>query len=1041
MAVSADAETAPSKLVSFNRDIRPILADKCFACHGADSATREAGLRLDVREDAVDAGAIVPGSADTSEVLTRIMLADDDDGLMPPKKSHKSLTESEKATLAQWVNEGAVYEAHWSFIDPKLAEFPSVTNKDWPRNAIDHFVLSRLEAEGLAPAPEADRRTLARRAALDVTGLPPDPKLVEEFVADTHPEAYERYLDRLFSLTSWGEHRGRYWLDYARYADTHGIHFDNYREIWAYRDWVINAFNRNVPFDQFSIEQLAGDMLPERSLDQQIATGFNRCNMTTNEGGIIDEEYAVLYARDRTETTSAVWLGLTTGCAVCHDHKFDPVSQKEFYSLAAFFNNTTQAVRDGNIANTPPIVVVPQMPDRERFIQLAELIPAAQSRVAELRKSAKEKVVTLGLSPMSIAQSLPSPEHLVFHAPLGEGSGDTTSVLVNGTLIPVTASAPLNWSEGQTQAKSLVPTKGSILSVPEAGDYELGEAFTVAAWVYPERANVTGSIVARLDDPSGYRGWDLWMNEGKIASHFVSNWPEKANKVIAKDSLPVKQWSHVCVVNDGLGTIDSLRLFVNGVEQTKRDIANNSLGNETIHTDAPLTIGSRRQGDSAEGLRINDVRLYNKALLASEIRSVGEASAAMYAASLSKDTLKDPQLETLAQWWLDHQSDEYREAVGVSESLKAEDEAIRRRGTIAHVMNEKPEPAIAFVLNRGEYDQRLDQVSADVPAALPPMKDLPRNRLGLAQWMFGDEHPLTSRVTVNRFWQEVFGTGLVRTSGDFGITGELPSHPELLDWLAVDFRENGWNVQNLFRTMLTSATYRQSARTSPRGLEIDVENRLLSRGPRFRMDGEMVRDLAIWSSGLLTEKIGGPSVRPYQPIGVWEAVAMPESNTRNYQEDTGEALYRRSMYTFWKRAAPPASMEIFGAPNREVCTVRRERSNTPLQALVTLNDPQFVEAARVLARTTLTTAGPTDLERLQFIATRLLSRPLVDEESKILLAAINDLKSHYSVSQEDTAALLAVGNAEVNHELSQSDLAAWTMLASEMMNLDETLCK
>jgi mono/diheme cytochrome c family protein len=1034
--VHAASPAAPS----YNRDIRPILADKCFACHGADSATREAGLRLDVREDAMEAGAIAPGSVDESLMITRIMLGNDDEEVMPPKKSHKALTAEEKETLTTWIRNGAMYEQHWSFITPTRPELPSVASKVWPRNPIDHFILARLESEGLAPAAEADRRTLARRAALDVTGLPPDPKLVDEFVADDRPEAYERYLDRLFALSGWGEHRARHWLDYARYADTHGIHFDNFREIWAYRDWVINAFNQNMPFDQFSIEQLAGDMLESPTLDQQVATGFNRCNMTTNEGGIIDEEYAVLYARDRTETTSAVWLGLTTGCAVCHDHKFDPVSQKEFYSLAAFFNNTTQPVRDGNIPNTPPIVVVPEVQDRERFKQLAELLPATNNKLAQLLATAKQNVASLGITPTKIAESMPSSDQLVLHATLGEGNGETTNVLVNGKLVPVTATGPLKWADGHTQAKSLSPTSGSFLSVPEPGNFEWREPFTAAAWVYQERA-VNGAIVARMDDAANFQGWDLWLNDGRISSHVIHHWPDKAVKVISKDKLPEKQWVHVAVVNDGSGTIDGIRLYVNGVEQKNREIANKTLGAETIRTDAPLTIGSRRKSSFVEGLSINDVRLYNAALTAANLRDIGKGSAAMYAASLVPGSLKEPQLDMLAQWWLDHESQEYRDASAEAKNLKREDEEIRRRGTIAHVMNEKPEPAIAFVLNRGEYDQRLDQVSADVPAALPPMQELPRNRLGLAQWLFSKDHPLTSRVTVNRFWQEVFGTGLVRTSGDFGITGELPSHPELLDWLSVEFRESGWDVQSLFRTMLTSATYRQSARTTPRGLEIDAENRLLSRGPRFRMDGEMVRDMALWSAGLMTPKIGGPSVRPYQPVGVWEAVAMPGSNTRDYQEDKGEALYRRSMYTFWKRAAPPASMEIFNAPNREVCTVRRERSNTPLQALVTLNDPQFIEASRMLASMTLATASPTDQDRLQFIAARLLSRPLTDDETKILLIAINDLKSHYASHEEETKALLTIGYAEEKSPIDQSELAAWTMLASEMMNLDETLCK
>ncbi len=1045
VSLSLSLHTDAADELTFNRDIRPIFADKCFACHGADSATREAGLRLDLREEAIDFGAFVPGDAAASELIARINLAADEDGVMPPKKSHKELSASEKETLTRWISDGAKYQPHWSFIAPSRPELPPVKNTQWVRNPIDRFILNRLETEGLQPSPPADRRTLARRASLDITGLPPDPSLVDEFVNDGSPDAYDKYLDKLFSLATWGEHRGRYWLDYARYADTHGIHFDNFREIWAYRDWVINAFNRNLPYDQFSIEQLAGDLLPGATLDQLVATGFNRCNMTTNEGGIIDEEYAVLYARDRTETTSAVWLGLTTGCAVCHDHKFDPLTMKDFYSMSAFFNNTTQAVRDGNIPNTPPIVVVPIAEDRQRWRELDELIPEAEKQLANLKLATREKLATVGLTGPAISKTIPHNENLVLHAPLAEGNGDTTSVLIDGRIVPITSTAALAWDEGQTGPKSIVGSDNTRLAIPGIGDFDLSDPFTAAAWVFPTRGDITGSIVACMEKPDSFRGWDLWMNGGRLATHFVNKWPERAIKIISNELVPVNQWSHVAVVNEGSGNADGIRLFVNGKEQKNRELANNSLGttaqDRTIRASVPLTIARRFADSPANGLRVNDLRLYNASLSGAAINQIGSASAAVYAASLPGESLQGARGDALTTWYLENQSPEYRQSSDALTRVRAEHEAIRTRGTVAHVMNEKPEPAIAFLLNRGEYDQRLDQVSANTPSSLPPLGERSPNRLGLAQWLFSDDHPLTARVTVNRFWQEVFGTGIVRTSGDFGVTGEMPSHPELLDYLAVEFRDGGWDVQALFRLMLTSATYQQAATVSDVAAANDPENRLLSHGPRFRMDAEMVRDMAIWSGGLLSPKIGGPSVRPYQPPGVWEAVAMPESNTRNYNQDEGAALYRRSMYTFWKRAAPPASMEILGAPSREVCTVRRERSNTPLQALVTLNDPQFVEASRKLANMTLTSGPSDDAAKLQFIASRLLSRPLDDRELKILTAALTELTSHYESKPEDAEALLTVGQAEANKNIPASSLAAWTMIASEMMNLDETLCK
>lgn len=1042
MLCAADASTK----LSYNRDILPVLAENCFACHGADGNTREAGLRLDQREAAVDYGAITPESPDDSELISRIMLAADDEALMPPKKSHKSLNAEEKEILLRWVAEGAEYEPHWSFIAPVKHDPPAVENTQWVRNPIDQFVLAKLEAAGIQPAPAADRQTLARRAALDVTGMPPDPAWVEKFVNDAEPGAYERYLDFLMTQSSWGEHRGRYWLDYARYADTHGIHFDNARLMWAYRDWVIKAFNQNMPFDQFSIEQLAGDLLESPTLDQRIATGFHRCNITTNEGGIIDEEYKVLYARDRTETTGAVWMGLTVGCAVCHDHKFDPVSAKEFYSLSAFFNNTTQAVRDGNQMEVPPIVAVPETQDRTRALALKLEIPAALDAVRTFESATMKELETLSIPPSRIAASLPHDDHLVLHAPLGDGSVDGVDALVDGRSIPLVARGMLEWTEGLTRFRALRGKNDATLPVGNVGDFDTHDEFTVSAWVYPEKGDVYGSIVAKIDDNQGLRGWDFWLHGNRIAVHLVNTWPESAIKLIAGDPLPLNQWSHVSLINDGGGKIESLRLFVNGVEQTKREIASNSLAENTIRCTAPLTIAGRNGNSAPDGVRINDLRIYDAALNVDDVRAIGDAPVAMFAAAIPQGARGVERSEKLARWHLQQNSEAYRNGVQTLTRLQSEQTAIDGRATTTHVMQEQASPATAFLLSRGEYDQQLESVAADVPAALPPLGDLPHDRLGLARWLFRDENPLTARVTVNRYWQEVFGTGLVRTGADFGIMGELPSHPELLDYLAVTFRENNWDLQDLFRLILTSNTYRQSAVHSDYAIQSDPENRLLSHGPRYRMDAEMLRDSALWASGLLVSKMGGPSVRPYQPPGVWSAVAMPESNTNNYVPDSGDALYRRSLYTFWKRAAPPASLEILGAPSREVCTIQRERTNTPLQALVTLNDTQFIEAARKLATLAINSLvdqpdDQADHAKMQFIAARLLTRELQTNELEILTSALTVLRSHFSDHADEANSLLGVGESTVSDSITPVELAAWTMLASEMMNLDETICK
>jgi hypothetical protein len=1026
--------------IEYNRDIRPILSDACFRCHGPDSAARQADLRLDVRDAAIETGAIAPGKPEESELVRRI-LSEDPDELMPPASSHKSLTQRQKELLQQWIAAGAEYQPHWSLIPPQRPPVPAVRNASWVRNPIDAFILARLEAAGLEPAEEADRRTLARRASLDLTGLPPSPEDVESFVNDASPNAYAAYVDRLMDTMEWGEHRGRYWLDYARYADTHGIHFDNYREIWAYRDWVIRAFAQNMPFDQFTIENLAGDLLPNRTLDQLVASGFNRCNITTNEGGAIAEEYLVLYTRDRTETTAQVWLGTTANCAVCHDHKFDPLSQKEFYQMAAFFNNTTQPAMDGNVKDTPPTVVVPMPEDRERYEALGPEIEAARKAMDERVAAGRAEFDSwLASAAPRTALDLVPREGLIFHAPLDDGTESTVRATLNGEERVVAASGPIAWEEGHAAAKAFKCRSESVLAFEDAGDFEKDQAFSCAAWVKLPGEGVGGSIAARMDEASLHRGWDVWLENGRLGAHIIHQWPGDAIKVVSKQPIGAKQWRHVVVTYDGGGSAEGVKLYVDGAAQ-EFDVAANSLKN-SVRTSAPLKIGQRNISARINGSLVQDVRLYGRALSAQDAVNLASFTRAAHLLAKPAADRTQEEVEELFRGWLQSFDEAYPRFAARLAALAEEKRTIESRGTVAHVMNESSNEAMAYVLYRGEYDQRRDPVKPETPQMLPPMApDLPRNRLGFARWLLQPEHPLTARVTVNRFWQEVFGTGLVKTSGDFGVAGELPSHPELLDWLAVEFRESGWNVKELFRLMLNSATYRQSAATTPEKLEKDPENRLLSRGPRFRMDAEMVRDYALAVSGLLTRKHGGPSVKPYQPPGVWEAVAMIGSNTRDYKQDSGENLYRRSMYTLWKRAAPPASMEIFNAPNRETCTVRRERTNTPLQALVTLNDPQFVEAARRLAERTLRDAGPTDEERIDAIGRRIVCRPFRPEETAVILESLADLSEYYATHAEDARALISVGESKADPSLDATQLAAWTMLVNQLMNLDEALNK
>ncbi len=1034
---------AAEKKIGYNRDVRPILAENCFACHGADSAARKADLRLDRRDDAIKSEAIVPGDVEKSALIERV-LSDNKSHLMPPPKTKKKLTDAQKEILKRWIAEGAEYEPHWSFIPPKRPALPAVKNTSWVRNPIDRFVLAELEKRGLQPAPEADRRTLARRLSLDLVGLPPEPADVEEFVNDKRPDAYERYVDKLLASPHWGEHRARYWLDAARYADTHGIHFDNYREMWSYRDWVINAFNRNMHFDQFTIEQLAGDLLPNRTLDQQVATGFNRCNITSNEGGLIPEEYLVLYTRDRTETTARVFLGLTANCAVCHDHKFDPLTMKDFYSMSAFFNNTTQGAMDGNIKDTPPVVFVPRMEDRPRWDVLAKEV-ADTRKQAEARKQTARGDFEKWLAshkPGALATGPIPSDGLRFHAALNEGNGGSIHLTVDSKPRTAALAAGTSWDAGHVAEKAFKVQPGSTLEAADVGDFDNNQGFSYGAWVKFPNGVSSGAIFARMDDQHDFRGWDLWVQNGQVGAHIINKWPDDAVKVVSRNPVKTGQWNHLFITYDGSGRPEGVKVYVNGILQ-ETNVEAGSLRN-TTRTQVPFKLGQRHTTARIDGLVLQDVRLYGRTLSGQEVDCLVNGTRGAWLLSKSANKRSAAETNELFDWWLRAHDTTYQSLTKKIGELQREESAIKSRGTIAHVMQEKSSEPMAYVLYRGEYDKRRDPVKADTPKSLPAMpKDLPRNRLGFAQWLLRPENPLTARVTVNRFWQELFGTGIVKTSEDFGTTGELPSHPELLDWLAIEFRENGWDIKRFFKLIVTSATYRQSSQVTPEKLEKDPDNRLLSHGPRYRLDAEMIRDYGLAASGLLVRKLGGPSVKPYQPEGVWEAVAMIGSNTRDYRRDDGEKLYRRSLYTFWKRAAPPASMDILNAPSREVCCVRRERTNTPLQALVTLNDPQFVEAARWLAQTTLQSrsASDGDESRIDFMARRLLCRPLRAEEMQVVQASLKDLLAHYKANTEDAKKLLAVGEAKVDPKLDPNTLAAWTMLANEMMNLDEVLNK
>ncbi len=1039
--------TARAEL-SFNRDIRPILAEACFHCHGPDPGTRKAGLRLDTEAgffDPESGPTVVKGSPDDSPLYQRLTTADPDD-LMPPPDSHKELKPSEIALIKRWISAGAPWQPHWSFITPQRPALPEVKNSTWARHPIDAFILAELESTGLEPAPEADAFTLVRRISLDLTGLPPAPELLARYTREPRLSlaAQSRLIDELLKSPAYGEHRARYWLDAARYGDTHGLHFDNYREMWPYRDWVVSAFNRNLPFDQFTTEQIAGDLLPNPTTDQLIATGFQRCNITTNEGGTIDEENLALYAADRVQTLGWVYLGLTTNCAQCHDHKFDPVTMRDYYSLAAFFRNTTQGAKDGNSKDGKgPVLVVPSGEDQPRWAALPAEIAAVSARRDERRGQARPEFEAwlAAATPASLDAELPA-KGLAVHLPLNEGAGNEVSGTCGGPMT-LKATGEVSWTADGKLGPAPVMKIGGTFDLGHEGDFEKDQAFSYGAWIKAGRNGVNGGIIARMDEKGGYRGWDLFQSDRALSVHLIARWDDDAIKVSTRNAvLEPGKWQHVFVTYDGSGKAKGVQIYLDGQRQNLLVNTDTLKPGSSIRTATPLRVGQRSHVQLFADGAVQDVRVYSRLLNPTEVKRIAEVGPLR--GLLTTATIRTPeQQNAIFGYYLATRDAPFQTLEKALGDLQAEKTAIEARSPVTHIQVENAASApMANILMRGQYDQVGEQVPAAAPAALHPLREgLPGNRLGLAQWLNDPANPLTPRVVVNRFWQEVFGRGLVLTTEDFGIMGSPPSHPELLDWLAVEFRESRYDVKRFFKLLLSTNTYRQSAATTPEKLEKDPQNALLSRGPRFRMDAEMIRDYALAASGTLSTRMGGPGTKPYQPEHIWDVVGLPNADTREYVQDKGENLYRRTLYNFWKRMAHSPNMDLFNAPSREVCTVRRDRTNTPLQALVTLNDIQFVEAARRLAEHLLQTRAGDAAAMLDELAHRVLCRPFTDKEKGILLASQRDLHDHYREQPADALALIAVGETPADEKLDPKDLAAWTLICNQVLNLDEALNK
>ncbi len=1033
----------PTK-VSFNEHIQPILSEYCYHCHGPDSKAREpkdAPLRLDRVEDAFaprDDGrpVIIKGKPAESRLVERIHSTDPDD-VMPPPKSHKTLKPEEIALLNRWIEQGAEFEPHWSFAPVKNPE-PPAAGEGWATNPIDRFVAEKLNAAGLKPNEPEDPRRFHRRLTLDLTGLPPEPAATDAFVKayEKAPQpAVEAEVDRLLATSASAENFARHWLDAARYADTHGIHIDNYRSIWPYRDWVVRAFQANMPWDQFTTEQIAGDMLPNRTLDQLVATGFSRCLATTGEGGAIGEEYDAIYAKDRVETVSAVWLGLTTGCAACHDHKFDPVTTKEFYSLTAFFRNTPMSSLDGNNAEHPPNVFVPLPEDRDSWSSLAGEISGIEKQLAD-RATAARPDFDAWLANASIAPARKVDSTLALHLPLTESDGP-----LRGWVDGQPREWPSNVSRIDAPLGKAPVISDSSIELGDLCSFSRGDRVTYGGYIYFE-GKATGSIIARMNPAEGYRGWDLFLEDGKPAAHVIDSWEKAANKIVAPTALKPGEWHHVMVTFDGTAASPKASaIYVDGKRAKAKSNPNNVGGK--IETSVPLRLGARQNNESklTGKVAMQDFRFYRRLLDTKEIDELAQNSMLQGIVALPPEKRTKPQIESMFRYYLANVDAPSQELRTHLDEKKSDEEKLRSRGSVSLVMEEKKEEPFAHVLIRGVYSSKGDRVTPGTPAALPPMPaDAPKNRLGLARWLTDPTNPLPARVTMNRTWYEFFGTGIVETNGDFGIMGARPSHPKLLDWLASEFVASKWNYRHMVKLIVTSATYRQSGKVAPVKLEADPSNRLLARGPRVRLDAEPIRDLALAASGLLSPKVGGPPVKPYQPEGIWSAVAMQQSNTRNYVQDKGESLYRRSMYTIWKRTAAPPSMEILNAPTRESVCVRRDRTNTPLQALVLLNDPQFVEASRQLAAHAMQSASGFD-ERLDFITLRLDGRIFAPAEKEIVRKSFDAVLADYRGHAEEATKLVAIGETPPPKDLDVAELAAWTLVASQILNLDETITR
>jgi len=1035
----AELAQAAERQVVFAREVRPILSRNCFQCHGPDDENRQMGLRLDNPEGfsghrgAFGGPAVIPGNAEDSLLYQRIT-AEAESFRMP--RDREALTPNEIETIRLWINQGAQWESHWAFIPPELPTLPDTSDTNWIRNPIDNFVLERLDQEGLTPSVEADKATLIRRVTLDLTGIPPTLEEVDAFIADNTPDAYEKVIDRLLQSPRFGERMAVDWLDAARYADTNGYQTDGERTMWRWRDWVINAFNDNMPFDQFTVEQLAGDMLPNATLDQRIATAFNRNHSLNAEGGIVPEEFLIEYAVDRVATTSTIWMGLTMGCARCHDHKFDPLQQSEFYELSAFFNNIDERGKGFKYVNSPPFITAPTNSQQEQLDELDGRLAQARVEFAAMEEAielAQEQWEDALLSATDIDAEVDwnLRDGLVVHHPL---DGDISGVHA-GNLVEATLENGLpHFVDGRIGAAANFDGERYITAgtSPNLG-YE--NEFTLSAWIFPTAD--TGVIFSRATEgDQGEVGWGIYLEEGKLRLNLSTRVLDDGVAAETIHSVQLNRWQHITATYDGSKTPGGMRVYIDGVNQELEGLLD-LVGNR-LPQRYPLRIGASGSSKPNFQGNLDDVRIYDRVLTPEEVAVLATVDSISQIARIDGGDRTTAQSDKMRLSFLNqYASPDIRAAYSEVKKLERERKHAWDGFPTVMVMEEMFPRRPTYRLNRGVYDAPAEEVFPGTPSILPPLPDGERNRLAFANWLVNPENPLTSRVTVNRFWQAYFGTGLVKTVDNFGSQGEFPSHPELLDWLAVTFQESGWDVKELQRLIVTSATYRQSSTVTSEMAEMDPENRLLSRATRMRLPAQMIRDQALAISGLLTERIGGPSVGPYQPDGLWDDIV---ERGQEYRLSTGDDLYRRSLYTFWKRTRPAPAMITFDSSTRETHIVSSTRTNTPLQALNLMNDVTYIEAARALAQRVMQ-QGESANDSLVHMYRLATAR---EPNANVLSILARSYSEHLEVYESDRAGalqLISEGESPRDETLDIAELAAYQMVASLIMNLDGTITR